>query len=140
MPVISFSVPKAGDFIDSSAASVTGEVATRIRLAKEKDFHFNGSFPNQLHQALGVYYDDVIKTVVDSMRQAFSTSSDLPKFDRPLPVVLSGGTAMPKGFATRFEKELKSANFPLEISEVRAASQPLENTAKGALVAALAED
>jgi hypothetical protein len=140
MPVASFSVPKAGDFIDTSAAAVTGEGATRIRLAKEKDFHFNGAFPNQVHQALGVYYDDMIKTVIGAMREAFASTSDLPKFDRPVPIVLSGGTAMPKGFAARFEKELRSADFPLEISEVRAAAQPLENTAKGALVAALAEE
>ncbi len=139
MPVISFSVPKAGDFIDTSAASVTGESATRIRLAKEKDFHFNGAFPNQVHQALGVYYDDMIKTLLAGMKKAFSSSTDLPKFDRPVPVVLSGGTAMPKGFAGRFEKALQAQDFPVQISEVRAAEKPLETTAKGALVAALAD-
>ena len=32
VPVFSFSIPKAGDFIDNSAASVTGERANRIRI------------------------------------------------------------------------------------------------------------
>jgi hypothetical protein len=139
LPIISFSVPKGGDFIDASAASVTGEGSTRIRLAKEKDFHFNGSFPNQVHQALGVYYDDMIQTLVDAMKRAFASSSDLPKFSKPTPIVLSGGTSMPKGFASRFEKALRANDFPLQISQVRTAQNPLEATAKGALVAALAE-
>ena len=34
VPVLSFSMPKAGDFIDHSAASVTGERANRIRIAE----------------------------------------------------------------------------------------------------------
>ena len=35
VPAISFSIPKAGDFIDSSAASVTGERVNRMRILKE---------------------------------------------------------------------------------------------------------
>lgn len=139
VPVISFGIQKAGDFIDSSAASVTGEGATRIRLEKEKGFQFNGAFPNQVHQALGVYYDDMIAALLDGMKQAFASSSDLPKFDKAVPMVLSGGTAMPEGFAARFEKALKSAELPMEVSGVRTAEKPLETTAKGALVAALAD-
>src|SRR5260370_4296922 len=51
MPVFSFSVPKGGDFIDSSAASVSGEGATRGRAIKESAVHFNGSFPTKVHRA-----------------------------------------------------------------------------------------
>jgi len=42
--------------------------------------------------------------------------------------------------ATRgFEKTLKMRGLPIEISEVRQASDPLSATAKGALIAALYE-
>jgi len=58
---------------------------------------------------------------------------------KPIPMVLSGGTAMPKGFRDRFEKLLKESEFPLPLSEIRMAESPLNSTAKGALVAALAE-
>ena len=58
---------------------------------------------------------------------------------KPVPIVLSGGTVMPSGFRERFEKMLKESSFPLAISEVRVAGDPLTTTAKGALVAALAE-
>ena len=37
LPVISFSIPKAGDFIDTHAAAVTGERATRMRDSKRAD-------------------------------------------------------------------------------------------------------
>ena len=139
VPLLSFSVAKAGDFIDSSAASVTGDGPTRIRIEKETAFHFNGGFSNKVHQALGVYYDDMIKAVVEGLKDAFSNSRTMPKFKKPLPLVLSGGTAMPKGFAGRFEAALKAENFPVPLAEVRMAKDPLTSTAKGALVAALAE-
>src|SRR5882672_831604 len=67
VPVISFSIPKAGDFIDSSAASVTGERANRIRLTKEDSFHFNGFFADKVQQVIGVYYDDMIRSLVSAL-------------------------------------------------------------------------
>jgi len=53
--------------------------------------------------------------------------------------VLAGGTSKPNGFRDRFEKALRRRTLPLQISEVRMASDPLSATARGALVAALAE-
>jgi hypothetical protein len=139
VPVISFSIPKAGDFIDSSAASVTGDLANRIRMAKETSFYLNGHFADKAHQVLGVYYDDVIQTVVASLKEAFANARSLPRLGRPLPLVLSGGSAMPKGFRDRFEKILRESNCPIPVSEIRLAEQPLYSTAKGALVAALSD-
>ena len=42
VPVLTFAVPKAGDFIDSQAAAVTGDLATRLRVIKEGTFRLNG--------------------------------------------------------------------------------------------------
>ncbi|MCS7025796.1 MAG: hypothetical protein NZV14_13425 [Bryobacteraceae bacterium] len=139
VPVLSFSVPKAGDFIDSSAAAAMGELATRIRIAKETDFHFNGNYSDKAHQVLSVFYDDMITTLVTAMKEAFSNTKKLPRLGRPVPLVLSGGSVMPRGFRERFEQVLRNSNFPLALSEVRVASEPLHSTAKGALVAALSE-
>lgn len=138
VPVMTFAVPKAGDFIDASAASVTGELATRIRIAKEQSFYINGHTPDKVQQVLSVYYDDMIRTLVAALVDACS-STRAPKFGKPVPIVLSGGTTMPKGFRERFEKLLNESSFPLAISEIRMAGDPLTATAKGALVAALAE-
>jgi len=138
-PVASFSIPKAGDYIDASAAAVTGERPTRVCLEKESGFRFNGAPPNKIQQAIGVYYDDMIQSLVEAMRDCFGGSRQLGRFRKPVPVVLSGGTALPEGFAARFERAVTAASLPVPISEVRLAPNPLYSTAKGALMAALAE-
>jgi hypothetical protein len=139
VPVLSFSVPKAGDFIDSSAAAMSGERANRIRILKEQAFHINGRQPNQLLQVIDVYYDDMIRTLAGALNDGFRNAKNLPKPPRPIPLVLSGGTAAPKGFRDRFEQILREIPFPIEISEVRLAGDPFTATAKGALMAALSE-
>lgn len=139
VPVLSFSVPKGGDFIDASAAGVTGEMINRIRLIKEESFRFNGNLGDKVMQALAVYYDDMISAVVQGLRTALSGSRHVPKFGRPVPLVLSGGGVLPQGFRERFEKVLQSAALPVPVAEVRLAEDPLNTTARGALVAALSE-
>jgi hypothetical protein len=139
VPVLSFSIAKAGDFIDHSAASVTGERANRIRIMKEQSFYLNGTFSDKVQQVLGVYYDDMIRALVAGLNEAFKAARSTTKFSRPVPLVLSGGTAMPKGFRERFEKLLGESDFPVELSEIRLAKDPLTATARGALVAALCD-
>ncbi len=139
VPVLSFSISKAGDFIDTSAAAVTGERANLIRLAKEDSFHFNGFFADKIHQVIGVYYDDMIRSLVSALKDAFARTKNLPNFNRPIPMVLAGGTALPPGFRDRFEKLLWEQDFPISLSEIRTAQNPLHATAKGALVYALSD-
>jgi actin-like ATPase involved in cell morphogenesis len=139
VPVLSFSIPKAGDYIDSNAATIVGERANRVRIAKEDSFHFNGFFAEKLHQVLTVYYDEMIHSLVEGIKQAFSLAKNLPKSGRALPIVLSGGTAMPEGFREHFEKILWESEVPLGTTEIRMAADPLHTSARGALVAALAE-
>ena len=139
VPVLSFSIAKAGDYIDASAASVTGERANLIRLAKESSFHFNGAFSDKVHQVISVYYDDMIRSLVSALKDAFARTSHAPAFNRPVPMVLSGGTALPKGFRDRFEKILGEQDFPVKVSEIRLAQNPLCSTAKGALICALSD-
>ncbi len=139
VPVLSYSIPKGGDFIDASAASVTGELTTRVRLAKEEKFYFNGTFNDKLQQVLTVYYDDMIKAITESLHDVFSQARNIPKIGRAIPLVLAGGSAMPRGFQERFEKALRQTEFPLALSEIRLAESPLHTTARGALIAALAD-
>ena len=94
MPVVSFSIPKVYDYIDTSASQVTGERANRVRLAKEHSFHFNGFFADKMQQVISVYYDDMIRSLAGALKEAFARTSSLPKFNRPIPIVLSGGTAL----------------------------------------------
>jgi hypothetical protein len=139
VPVFSFSIPKAGDFIDQSVAQLRGEPATRIRTIKEESFHFNGLFVNKIHQALSQYYEDMIQALVAALKDQFASVQSMPKLNRPIPLVLSGGSVMPPGFRDRFEKSLREVELPVAIADVRMATNPMASTARGALVAALSE-
>lgn len=139
VPVLSFAIGKAGDYIDQSAASVTGERANRIRMIKEESFHLNGFFADKTFQVLGVYYDEMIQNLVQGIRDSFAAARNKPKIGRPIPIVLSGGTALPVGFRDRFEKILRQSDFPVAISEIRMAADPLHASARGALVAAMTD-
>ncbi len=139
LPVVSFSTPKAGDFIDQSAAGVTAETATAIRLIKEQNWVLNGRGSNEIDRALSVYYNEAIDGVIGGLERALAGNRKLSQINKPIAVVIGGGTAKPAGFLARFETALRAANLPIEISEVRVASGPLDTTAKGALMAALLE-
>ena len=82
VPVLSFSLGKGGDFIDQSAATVTGELVNRVRLVKEDGFHFNGHFSDKVQQALTVYYDDMINSVVQGLKDAFASVRSVPETSR----------------------------------------------------------
>jgi len=137
VPVISFSVPRAGDFIDSQAALVTGDMATHMRVQKEQSFRLHGMNGDRVNNALAVYYDDVIENLVKSLKESISSTQKLPRMTQAIPLVLAGGTAMPEGFQERFKTALLAHELPIKLSEVRVSSEPLNSTARGALMAAL---
>jgi nucleoid DNA-binding protein len=137
VPVLTFSTVKAGDYIDRSVAAVTGEKPTRIRAIKEEGLDLSRSPQNKYESALHVYYDDVIVSLVETLRKALVETKNLPRIDRPIPIVLSGGTALPKGFVEKFRHALERDGFPLAISDIRLANSPLTATARGCLIAAL---
>lgn len=135
--VISFSVPKAGDFVDSQAALVTGDIATRMRIHKEQGFRLNGFSSDRVQNAITVYYHEMIAHLVESLRAQISSAQRLPKLEQSVPLVLSGGTSMPKGFLDRFTTALRANELPVKLSEIRISTDPLNSTARGALMAAL---
>lgn len=140
MPMISFSIPKGGDYIDSNVASVLNETFTRVRLFKEEKLDLYRPAKDDLSRALNIYYEDVLQTLIDRLRSELRASGQLPKFTRPMPIVLAGGTAKPAGFLQKFESMLNAGgDFPVEISEVRMARNPLTTTAHGCYIAAMSE-
>jgi hypothetical protein len=137
VPVISFSIPKAGDFIDSHAAAVTGDLAVRMRVQKEQSFRLNGLTGDRAQDALNVYYQEMLVNLIETLRSHISSAQRIPRLDHAIPLVLSGGTAMPPGFLDRFVKLLATHELPVKLSEVRLSADPLNSTARGALMAAL---
>jgi hypothetical protein len=141
MPMISFSIPKGGDYIDQSVAEVLGESnTTKVRLHKEENLDLSRAPKDDLSRAIHIFYEDLLQNLIERLRVEFSRSGKLPKVDRPLPIVLAGGTARPVGFLQKFESVLRSGEeFPIRISDVRMAKKPLGTTAHGCYIAALSE-
>ena len=138
VPVVTFSIDKAGDYIDQSVGSVTGESATRVKMIKEQSLDLTRDPTDKVEEALHIYYDDVIQSLLANLNETLGRMyNSSNKIDRPVPVVLAGGTACPRGFRERFEKALASSTCPIEISEVRLSPHPVEATARGALMAAI---
>jgi hypothetical protein len=141
LPVLTVATTRAGDYIDHSAASVTGETPTTVRLHKENaaesGFALNGAGGGAIDRALSVYYADVIATAVTALRNAMAESKMLPRFTGPVPIVCAGGTAMAGNFLAGLRSAIDRAELPVAIGEVTLAKDPLNATAKGALVGAM---
>ncbi len=86
-----------------------------------------------------IFYDEIILKLLENLRRVIISTDKIPKISTPVPIVLSGGTAMPTGCIDKFETMLKTIDMPVEISEVRLAEDPLNTTAKGALIMAMTE-
>jgi len=140
VPVITYSIQKGGDFIDNMVGSSVGEPATKIKTVKEEDLDLNVAPRNRVETALHIYYDDLLQHLLQSLSEVLHSSDKIPKIAEPIPIVLSGGTVMPNGFRQKFEKTLANVTLPIEISDVRLATDPLNTTAKGSMVMALSEE
>jgi len=140
VPIVTYSIQKAGDYVDSMAGRSVAESATKIKAIKEEGLDLLEEPKDRISMALQIFYDDVISSLVESMRKVFSLTDTIPKISRPVPIVLSGGTAMPNGCKEKLERELKKVRLPIEISTIRVSEDPLHATVKGALIRAMSEE
>lgn len=136
VPVIVFSVSRGGDDIDTSVARIMHETVNRVRVIKEESLDFTRTPKSNLENALIIYYEDLIMTLLNTLTGILSRAERLPRLNQAIPIVLAGGTCMPNGFKVRFEHLLKDVKMPIAISSVRLANDPLRTTAMGALISA----
>lgn len=141
VPIFTFSLTKAGDWIDQQVAIAVGETASRICAIKESTLDLTKAEGlTNVEKALSIHYDYLIEYVIEHIKREFEKTKNMPRIDRPISIVLSGGTALPNGLAQRFKKILNQAKFPLEVGEVKMAYNPVRSVAAGALVAAMADE
>ncbi|MFA4844535.1 MAG: hypothetical protein WC632_06280 [Candidatus Margulisiibacteriota bacterium] len=141
VPIVAFSVTKAGDWIDQQVALSVDETASRISAIKETSLDLSKETGlSRIESALSIYYSHLIEYVIENIKREFEKNKKMPRLDKPLSIILSGGTSLPPGFSDRFKSILERSKFPLAIKSVRMASQPLRTVAKGALVAALSDE
>ena len=134
-----------GDWIDKNAAVAIGKESHEILdLKEEKDK--NGIYlldlinpTTEVHQAIQIYYKNLIKYLLANLKHTIDNLSNIPRFSKPISIVLSGGTSKARGFDKLFIAEINKYKFPFEIGEVRFASDQLRSVALGALISAMME-
>lgn len=141
LPVLTVATTRAGDYIDQSAASVTGETPTTVRWHKENSresgFSLDRADGNAIDRALSVYYADVMEAAAAALQAAMAQSKRLPRFTHAIPIVCAGGTTLAGEFLPRLRSVIAKAELPVEIGSIHAAKDPINATAKGALVGAM---
>lgn len=139
MPALSFSTARGGDWIDRNVANVLGIKSSRATALKEKGVDLRNPRTRE-EQAIDLYYRELIRYTLTEIKKRFESSDDMPQFPDPVDIVFAGGTSKIGGFIDVVRDELSRIQFPIPIKEVRRADDPLTSCARGALVAAAADE
>ena len=138
IPVIKFSIARGGDWIDENTANSIGSIPNRVNVIKEKSTFDLTAFPTgkkkekQIKEALTYYYNNLISYTLKSIvAELDRTDAELPE---ELPLIISGGTSKAKGFLDIVKQQMENVELPFEISEIRAAENPLTSVAQGCLI------
>jgi hypothetical protein len=136
-PIILFSTTKSGDWVDRMSAAATGAEDGVVQAEKESGkFKVGEKNDNHILSAVSAYYDRLIDYTTKQLAVALEDHKMLPKFKKPLTIVVAGGTSKAEGFIDVFNKKLVDNKFPIAIQEVRHAKDPLHAVARGCLIAA----
>jgi hypothetical protein len=139
VPVMTFSIARGGDWIDEQAARATGTSVDKVTATKEDDFGLDFTTDvGGIEGALSIYYDNLLDYVIENVIAEVNEEDVEEGLD--VPVVVTGGTSSPDGFADLFQDRLDDAAVPFSISEVRRAEEPMYSVARGALVASRTEE
>lgn len=137
-PVVTFSTSRSGDWVDEQAAIATDMTMSLVQQEKEGDTLdlMNPDPHNQIHQAISVYYGNLLVYTLENIAHDLTNSPSLPKFKEPIPLVVGGGTSLPKGFIDKFKQALDVIDMPVQISQIRHARDPLHAVCNGLVLAA----
>ena len=137
MPVFAFSLSRGGDWIDSHAAQHTDETNNVVTSIKENaDFSLYDS-TSGIQRAISIYYESLLTYVVEQFKELYERTpkKQLPNVTMEMPIVIAGGTSLVLGFVEKL-RELITDDFPVPISEVKHAEQPLFAVSNGLYQAA----
>lgn len=135
-----FSTSRSGDWIDQQAARAIGKTASQMCAIKERGFDLKKPDGRE-QQALAMYYRTVIDYCFKAITAEFKRVANNVELPEPIPLVVSGGTTKAGSFMEIFEEEFERVRkkFPIRISGVRHAANPLTAVAEGLLVLAQEE-
>ena len=135
-PLIEFSLTRAGDYIDQSVGTALDISPSLVQLEKEAGVDLANP-SDKIGEAVSVYYSTLINYTLQNISfELEKRKKDLPIFREPVPIIVSGGLTLAIGFVKKFEQCLSGLRFPVAVSEVRRAEDPMRSVAAGALLAA----
>ncbi|HUR38936.1 MAG TPA: hypothetical protein VM222_05560, partial [Planctomycetota bacterium] len=138
MPALSFSSARSGDWVDLNVAQVLGIKPEKAAMLKEQGVDLTAP-KNREEDAIAIYYRNLIQYNIGNIAERFRSAENMPTFNDPISIVFSGGTSMAGNFIELVKDVFKKIDFPIPVKEIRMAKDPLNATAKGALVAAQLE-
>jgi hypothetical protein len=135
MPILGMSVSRSGDWIDKMVSEQTGVPIAQVVDAKEKRLDFNKIDPDDdVVFALDAYYDAMLKYVFNLFSKKFKEVKS--EFNKPIDIVLAGGTSMPPGFEKKVEKIVSELDLPFKVNRVIKSKDPRHAVVKGLLAQA----
>jgi hypothetical protein len=135
---LEFAVARGGDWVDLHSSKATGKTASQMCSIKEKGVDLLKPQSRE-QEAIVLYLRALIRYCLDNIAAQFKKVQNSVTLPGPIPFVVSGGTSLANGFMQVFQDEfdsVKKRGFPIEISEVRAARDPMTAVAEGMLVLA----
>lgn len=142
---LKFSTSRSGDWIDNNVSTSLSIVPNRVTNIKEKNLNLRDGFMKEKNrktrrilEALDYYYSALVEYTIKKIIQEFDSKMDV-EIDEEVPMIVSGGTSLPKGFLDLFKNTLRKYQLPFQISEIRKAKNPLTAVAGGLLVKTLSD-
>jgi hypothetical protein len=141
MSALEFSVGKGGDWVDDGAAKAMN--TTRGKMCSLKESGVDIAKPaGREQEAIGFYVQTLIDYAIKGIIDHFDKVKKDILVPEPIPIVVSGGTSLAIGFMDVFRSvfEKHRSRFPVQVSEVRHARDPMTAVASGLLVVASMDD
>lgn len=147
MEVFSFSVARAGDWIDAQVAKSRGIPVSDAASVKESwDDPATGhkgidllDSQDDVQEAISIFYKSMLEYVIGHIANGLEKHKRKIKLKEPLSVVVAGGTTKPKGFLKLLAQALKENPLPIPVGKVWQAKDAVMAVCKGCLTAAQAE-
>ncbi len=136
-----FSLARGGDWVDVQSARAVGRTAAQMCALKEQGVDLTKPKGRE-QEAIVLYVRALIDYCLQNVAAQFKRVQNDVGLPTAVPFVVSGGTSLAEGFMDVFQQQfqaIKKKGFPIEISEVRAASNPMTAVAEGLLVLAIEE-
>jgi len=136
-----FSLARGGDWVDAQSGRAVGRTAAQICAVKEKGVNLTKP-KNREQEAIALYVRALIDYCLKNVAAQFSKNRGEVELLEPIPFIVSGGTSKVEGFMDVFKQQfskIQKDGFPIDVSDIRAAANPLTAVAEGLLVLAVEE-